>query len=180
LDSLVGFWEIAAKLKTEPRKGWLKKLRLQRPESVADHSFALSLICLFEGQRRGYNVEKMLKLALLHDIEEAITGDLTPEEKRSMGRLAVESQRLSAREQLLGNLPTENRRMYEELWSELDEGHSKESRLVHELDKLEMALQANAYSKSGIDPSKLREFYESAKKEIKDPPLRGLLDEISS
>jgi 5'-deoxynucleotidase len=180
LDSLVRFWEIAAKLKAEPRKGWLKKLRLQRPESVADHSFALSLICLFEGQRRGYNVEKMLKLAILHDIEEAITGDLTPEDKRSKGRLAVESQRLSARQQLLGYIPRKYQRIYEELWAELDEGHTKESRLVHELDKLEMALQANAYSKSGVARSKLREFYESAKNEIKDPQLRGLLGEISS
>jgi putative hydrolases of HD superfamily len=180
LESLVSFWEIAAKLKSELRKGWLAKLRLQRPESVADHSFALALICLFEGQRRGYDVEKMLKLAILHDVEEAITGDLTPEDKRSKGKLAVESQRLSARKQLIGHLPRESQRIYEELWSELDEDHTKESRLVHELDKLEMALQANAYSKSGAEPGKLQEFYESAKNEIKDPHLRSILNEISS
>src|SRR6266571_2500484 len=83
LDQLVQFWEFAARLKAEPRRGWLKKLRLQRTESVADHSFALSLLCLFEGERRSYNVERLLKLALLHDLEEAITGDLTPQDKES-------------------------------------------------------------------------------------------------
>ena len=180
MDSLISFWEIAAKLKAEPRKGWIEKLRLQQPESVADHSFALSLICLFEGQRRGYNVEKMLELAILHDIEEAITGDLSPEDKKAKGTLTVESERRSARELLLGYLPTKDQRIYKELWSELDENRTKESRLVHELDKLEMALQANAYSKNGVEPGKLREFYESAKKEIKDPQLRSLLREISA
>ncbi|TMI14946.1 HD domain-containing protein, partial [Candidatus Bathyarchaeota archaeon] len=74
MDQLVRFWEFAARLKAEPRRGWLKKLRLQRTESVADHSFALSILCLFEGERRGHNVERLLKLALLHDLEEAITG----------------------------------------------------------------------------------------------------------
>ena len=180
LNSLVSFWEIAAKLKAEPRKGWLKKLRLQRPESVADHYFALSLICLLEGHRRGYNVEKMLKLAILHDIEEAITGDLTPEDKTAKGRVVVASQKTSAREQLLVSLPMESRRFYKKLFSELDEGKTREAQLVHELDKLEMALQASAYSKQGIEARKLREFYESAKEAIRDPHLRILLTEICS
>ena len=179
MNPLIGFWEIASKLKTEPRKGWARKLGLQRPESVADHSFALALICLFEGQRRGYNVDKMIKLAVLHDLEEAITGDLTPEEKKVKGKLAVESQRDSAREQLLRYLPTKDQRVYKELWSELDTSKTREARLVHELDKLEMALQANAYSKSGVEINKLQEFQESAKNAIKDPQLRRLMREIS-
>ena len=179
LNSLIGFWEFASKLKTESRKGWAKKLGLQRPESVADHSFALALICLFEGQRRGYDVDKMIKLAVLHDLEEAITGDLTPEEKKVKGRLAIESQKKSAREQLLRSLPAKDQRVYKELWSELDKSKTREARLVHELDKLEMALQANAYSKSGIEVNKLQEFHKSAKNAIKDPQLRKLMREIS-
>jgi len=180
LDQLVQFWEFAARLKSEPRRGWLKKLRLQRSESVADHSFALSLLCLFEGERRGYNVERLLKLALLHDLEEAITGDLTPQDKESRGENIVRTQKISAREQLLSHFPRENQRAYRELWSELENERSKEAQLVHELDKLEMALQANAYAKGGIESTKLKEFYESSVGAIKDPKLKRLLDEISS
>ncbi len=88
LDQLVQFWEFAARLKAEPRRGWLKKLRLQRTESVADHSFALSLLCLFEGERRSYNVERLLKLALLHDLEEAIFA-LSTGESASLQRTMV-------------------------------------------------------------------------------------------
>jgi putative hydrolases of HD superfamily len=179
LDQLVRFWEFAARLKAEPRRGWLKKLRLQRTESVADHSFALSLLCLFEGERRGHNVEKLLKLALLHDLEEAITGDLTPKDKESRGESIVRAEKISAREQLLSHFPKENQRAYRELWSEMENEKSEEARLVHELDKLEMALQANEYARRGIEATKLKEFYESSKAAIKDPKLKQLLDEIS-
>ena len=180
LDKLVQFWELAARLKAEPRRGWLKKLRLQRNESVADHSFALSLLCLFEGERRGYNVERLLKLALLHDLEEAITGDLTPQEKESKGENVVRTQKISAREQLLSYFPQENQRAYRELWSELENERSKEAQLVHELDKREMALQANQYARAGIEATKLKEFYESSIAAIKDPKLKRVLGEISS
>jgi len=180
LDPLVQFWEFAARLKSEARRGWLKKLRLQRTESVADHSFALSLLCLFEGERRGYNVERLLKLALLHDLEEAITGDLTPQDKESRGENVVRTQKILARERILSHFPHENQRAYRELWSELENERSKEAQLVHELDKLEMALQANEYARGGIEAAKLKEFYESSMAAIKDPQLRRLLDEISS
>jgi len=125
-------------------------------------------------------VERLLKLALLHDLEEAITGDLTPEDKESKGENIVKAQKISARQQLLSYFPKENQRAYRELWSELENEKNKEAQLVHELDKLEMALQANEYAKGGIEAMKLKEFYESARAAIQDPKLQQLLDEISS
>jgi len=125
-------------------------------------------------------VERLLKLALLHDLEEAITGDLTPQDKESKGENIVKAQKISARQQLLSYFPKENQRAYRELWSELENEKSKEAQLVHELDKLEMALQANEYAKGGIEAMKLKEFYESARAAIQDPKLQQLLDEIAS
>jgi len=174
----VQFWEFAARLKEEPRKGWLRRLRLERTESVADHIFALSILCLFEGERRGYNVDKLIKLALLHDMEEAITGDLTPEEKASKGEARVKNERMSAREELLSHLPKTSQLVYKALWAELEEETSKEANLVHELDKLEMALQAGEYARKGIEVAKLREFYLSSGAAIKDPKLKRVLDNI--
>ena len=125
-------------------------------------------------------MERLLKLALLHDLEEAITGDLTPQDKESRGENVVKTQKISAREQLLSYFPKENQRAYRDLWSELENKKSKESQLVHELDKLEMVLQANEYARGGIEATKLKEFYESSMAVIKDPKLKRLLDEISS
>jgi len=113
-------------------------------------------------------------------LEEAITGDLTPQDKQSRGENVVKTQKISAREQLLSYFPQENQRAYRDLWSELENEKSKEAQLVHELDKLEMALQANEYARGGIEATKLKEFYESSMAVIKDPKLKRLLDEISS
>jgi 5'-deoxynucleotidase len=124
-------------------------------------------------------MERLLKLALLHDLEESITGDLTPQDKESRGQTIVRAQRISAREQLLSHFPVENQRSFRELWSELENEKSKEAQLVRELDKLEMALQANEYARGGVEATKLREFYESSKAAIKDSTLKLLLDQLS-
>ncbi|TMH95572.1 HD domain-containing protein, partial [Candidatus Bathyarchaeota archaeon] len=84
------------------------------------------------GERRSYNVERLLKLALLHDLEEAITGDLTPEDKEARGENIAKAQKISAREQLISYFPLENQRSYRELWSELENERSREAQLVHE------------------------------------------------
>jgi putative hydrolase of HD superfamily len=81
---------------------------------------------------------------------------------------------------LISHFPLENQRAYRELWSELENERSREAQLVHELDRLEMALQANEYAKGGIEATKLKEFYESSRTAIRDPKLRRILDEISS
>jgi len=178
LDFLVKVWEFAARLKAEPRRGW-RKICLQKTESVADHSFALSILCLFEGERRGYNVERLLKLALLHDLEEGITGDLTPEDKELKGAGTVWAQRMSARGRLVSGIPKRTKSVFQELWSELDQKRTSESKLVHELDKLEMALQAREYARAGAPIERINEFYKSAKRAIHDPTLNQILEYLS-
>src|SRR2546428_6240224 len=85
-QSLEDFWRLLERLKLEPRRGWKEKLRLSHVESVADHSYGVAMLCLFQAwSRGGYDLERLLKLALMHDLDEAITGDLTPEDKRRLG-----------------------------------------------------------------------------------------------
>ena len=124
-------------------------------------------------------MEKLLKLALLHDLEEAITGDLTPQDKASKGEKVVQDQKAAAREQILSHLPQTKQRAYRRLWGELESEKSAEGRLVYELDKMELALQANQYSKQGIEATRLKEFYESSRTTIKDPRLKLVLEETS-
>jgi putative hydrolase of HD superfamily len=177
LDSLFRFWQYAARLKAEPRKGWQSKVQ-GRVESVADHSFAVALLALFEGERRGYNLEKILKLALIHDLEEAIVGDLTPRDKARRGLTRVQRGRELAIRELLSKLPPKSRASYLRLWKDLRERQSKEARLVHQLDKVEMAFQANVYGKR-MGQRQMRDFYESATRETKDPTLMRALATIA-
>lgn len=176
LDSILRFWHYAAELKREPRKGWQRKVE-GRVESVADHSFAVALLALYEGERRGYDLEKILKLALIHDLEEAIIGDLTPRDKAHRGEARVQRDRERAIRELLSKLPAKSRPAYLRLWTDLRERRSKESRLVHQLDKVEMAFQAKEYGKR-TGQRKMRDFYDSASKETDDPILKKALASI--
>jgi putative hydrolase of HD superfamily len=176
LDSLLRFWHYAAELKVEPRKGWQGKFE-GRVESVADHSFGVALLALYEGERRGCDLEKILKLALIHDLEEAITGDLTPKDKTRLGPTRVQKVREAAIRELVSKLPAKSRASYLGLWIDLRERRSKEARLVHQLDKVEMAFQAHEYGRTK-GRRKLRDFYESASEETSDPVLRRSLESV--
>jgi putative hydrolase of HD superfamily len=176
LDPLHRFWKYAVALKREPREGWQKSVE-ERVESVADHSFAVALLAMYEGERRGYDLEKILKLALIHDLEEAITGDLTPRDKVYLGASRVQRARERAIRELLSKLPAKSRPAYLRLWKDLKERRSKEARLVHQLDKVEMAFQAKEYGKR-TGQRKMRDFYDSANRETNDPILKKALASI--
>jgi len=175
MEELVNFWKLAARLKEEARRGWVQRLHLKDVESVADHSYGLAMLSLYEAYRRGYDVEKVLKLALVHDLEEAITGDLTPLDKRRKGADGTFRLRRSALRQVLSKFPAEGRRDYRELWTDLREGRSREARLVKDLDRVEMALQATEYRGRVRNRAALLEFYRSALGEILDPGLRAIV-----
>lgn len=141
---------------------------------MADHSFALALLTMFEAERRKYRTDDAVKMALIHDLEEAITGDMTPEEKKVRGRGRVQAAKRKAILRLLLVFPSKSRRAYSKLWTDLRLSRTKEARLVHEIDKLEMAFQARAYEdKVGHD--RVAAFYRSAAQGIKDPGLRRAL-----
>jgi len=58
---------------------------------------------------------------------------------------------------------------------EYQKNSSQESRLLHDIDKLEMAFQAKIYQNNGISKEKLQTFFNTAKKEIKSKNLRNIL-----
>ena len=81
-------------------------------------------------------------------------------------------------EQIIKNLPSNLKEQYLSLWSEYLKNESKEAIFVHQIDKLEMALQAEMYLQKNVPEKILKPFFDSAKKEITDPNLLTLLDQL--
>ena len=104
-------------------------------------------------------------------------GDLTPQDKARLGPTRVEKDRETAIRELLSKLPSKSRASYLKLWTDLKEKRSKEARLVHQLDKVEMAFQAHKYGKR-TGQRKMLDFYESATRETNDPILKRALATI--
>jgi len=146
---LIEVLEAAGQLKQTQRAGWVR-VGIAHPESVAAHSYRVAVLALLLGPRLGLNVEKLLRLALLHDLPEARVGDLTPADRVTpRDKHALES---TAFAEIVGGLPEGP--ALDALWREYAANASPEARLVHQLDKLEMALQALEYERATSGTSK--------------------------
>ena len=162
-------------LKTVHREGWKENLQINYPESVADHSYSVSVMSMILADLEGLNTEKIIKMALLHDLAESIIGDITPSSMKNDDKNTKENH---AMQKILMNLPNEIRKSYFKIWDEYQNNSSKESSLLHDIDKLEMAFQAKFYQESGISKEKLVTFYDTAKIGIKNKNLRNILSNI--
>ena len=112
-------------------------------ETVASHSFGTAVIAMILADlAKDVDKEKVIRLALLHDIHEYITGDIvSPAIKEGI----VSIDELKAYEKALEGLPREIKENYLELLKELLEGKTKEAKLVRLADKLDQAIQAFVY-----------------------------------
>ena len=157
---ILDFLKIAINLKTIPRQGWIDKLSIKNPESVADHTYSMAIMGMVLSDSRNYNTEKILKMILLHDLAESITGDFTPEQKSKDEKIILENKTLK---KILINLPEPLQNQYLSLWNEYQKNDTKEANFVHQIDKLEMGLQAKIYSKQKNSIQDFSEFVSFAK-----------------
>ncbi len=157
--------QLLSGLKSEIRTGWAIE-GVNDPESVADHTWGMSLLLLYAFERleegeRELDRERTLKMAIVHDLQESITGDLVPgRAPKEMTRQEKARLERNAEEQILaaGDMVD-----LESLWEEYRQGLSPEARLVKDIDRLEMAIQALAYRERGDLPAEAAEsFFGSA------------------
>jgi len=173
-EGSIRFLKIAGRLKKEYRRGWIEKAGIENPESVADHTFRTALLAMLLGDSRNLDTEKMIKMALIHDIGESIVGDITPSNVEKLkDKKIVEN---AAIIRIFNNLSTKVREDYLKLWNELRSGTSIEARLVSEADKLEMAIQASDYEEDGFSKIALFDFKLYAKNQIRDEQILRMLD----
>jgi putative hydrolase of HD superfamily len=167
------FFLAAGRLKTERRRGWVKKLGMEHPESVADHSYRTALITMVYSDMKGLDTRKAMKMAILHDLPEANVGDSMPGDRPREKKILLEDAAMS---DLLSGLPSGIKAEYETIWREFLAGESPEAALVHQVDKLEMGIQASEYMAKGDRPSHdFEEFFSTARAAIKDEDMIRLL-----
>ncbi len=173
-DPVLASYYRLMRLKRLYRQGWLKRgVPAELCESVAEHSFGtalLALLILGKG-REGLDGQRAALLALVHEMGESYAGDITPVDGVSKERKR-ELERDSILRALEGHPDAD---WFLALWEEFEEGGSPEARFVRELDRLEMGLQAALHDAEG-HPG-MPEFFESARRSVREPRLRALLEE---
>ncbi len=138
----------AARLKEIDREGW-KRVGIDDPESVADHTFRCVLMGALIGKDLDLDVRKLMMMLLIHDLPEIETGDITPEEKiRETVKRDMEK---SALESILKVLSSQDKEDLIGLWEEFERGESEEARVGRDIDRAEMILQALEYQENYLE-----------------------------
>jgi putative hydrolase of HD superfamily len=137
LDGILEFLRTAERLKTVTRSGWTTA---GERESVAAHTWRLCLLAVVLADRfPGIDLARLLKICLIHDLGEALHGDIpAPEQTADAGKAAEERRDLL---EVLAPLPAHLRQELTALWDEYEAAQSREGRLAKGLDKLETILQ---------------------------------------
>lgn len=155
-------------LKRTPRLGWLESgIHPSEAEDVAQHSFETSTITLLlaDSLEEGVDSERALRMAIIHDWPEAVTGDLSREVSEEIGPEVKEKIEEKAMEDLLekGVL---DRKGHLEIWREYSERKTKESRLVHAADRLSVLVEASELFRRGERSEKLKEIWKTVREEL--------------
>jgi putative hydrolase of HD superfamily len=137
LDGILTFLRSAERLKTVTRSGWTST---GEPESVAEHTWRLCLMAmLLYGRAPEVDLARLLRMCLIHDLGEAIRGDVPAPAQAGAGTKSAEER--ADLLQLTTPLPPALRDEIVALWDEYEAAESREARLAKGLDKLETILQ---------------------------------------
>ncbi|KAG2182036.1 hypothetical protein INT43_006962, partial [Umbelopsis isabellina] len=166
--NVIKFLHIIENLKRTKRTGWVDS-GIQKPESIADHMHRMGVMAMLIDDPT-LDREKCIKMAIVHDLAEAVVGDITPhagvskDEKYRQERTAIESY-----QSLLGD--SNMAKEITSLWQEYEDAATPEALLVKDLDKFEMIVQALEYEKS--DKKELQSFFNSTNGKFKHPTVKA-------
>ncbi|MDJ0918301.1 MAG: HD domain-containing protein [Woeseiaceae bacterium] len=144
ITSRLDFLRKAEKLKDTLRTAYTTS---GRTESVAEHTWRLTLLAVtFADELPDIDLLKLLKICILHDLGEAIDGDIpAPLQCTTASKSEKERDDFLS---LVETLPDDVRSEFVSLWDEYEDGASPEARVAKALDKLETILQHN----QGLNP----------------------------
>jgi putative hydrolase of HD superfamily len=196
---LAQFFTTLQELKRVRRTGWIDRgVPLADVESVADHSYLTALIAWITAlDNPDLDATRVLKLAIIHDLAEAIVGDVPPYDpdevpdrsdlealnaffsvrqvRSPVNSAAKKTAEATAFASMTANLPHSMRDELAALWEEYEEQVTDEARYVKEVDTLEAYLQSRHYA-AGDPALPLFGFTDMADKELDHPALTALRD----
>ncbi len=137
VKKFIEIMSVAEKLKNNTRHSWTSS---NRHESVAEHSWRLSLMAYFvKDEFPDVDINKVILMCIFHDLGEAITGDIPSFNKTESDEVAEDREV----HQLLNDLPEPYKKELSMLFLEMHAQKTIESRVYKALDKMEALIQHN-------------------------------------
>ncbi len=197
-DRLVPLLDHLLKLKSTHRTGWLDRgVPPSETESVADHILMATLIGWLTADPE-LDRDRLIKLLLVHDLAEVITGDPPPYDRADIpvddeaalrdffsrrhvrsaeDKAAKDAREAEAMATLRELMPDDAGDEIVSLWKEYEAQETPEARFAKDIDRFEAFVQARAYARRhpGLP---LSGFTKMAQEEIESPALIALRDAI--
>jgi putative hydrolases of HD superfamily len=141
IPALLRFISTAEALKRELRHSWLSD---GRRESVAEHTWMMSLLAILFARRltAPVDLDRTLRMVIVHDLVEAVCGDVPSFEDSERMRRKPDRER-AAIEQIRSMVPDDLGAEIAGLWDEFEARATAEAKFAVALDKLEVQLQHN-------------------------------------
>ena len=111
-----------------------------RRESVAEHSWRLALMAmLLEDEYPNLDINKVIKMCLIHDLGEAFTGDIATFYKTDADTEAEDN----VYQNWINTFPEPLQEQFSSLLAEMNALETQEAKLYKALDKMEAVIQHN-------------------------------------
>lgn len=169
MKNILNFLIDVGQLKGKARRGW-ELHRIKDPETTAEHIFSLAILVWALGKEKKINLERAIKMALLHDLCEVYARDLTPydpllpDNKKDVAKILktwpkftpqlkkkkeIQKYKEESRcfNRLVSHLPKYFQIELNNLWTDYSQGLTKEARFVKQADKMINFLQGIEYWK---------------------------------
>lgn len=177
----IDFLSTVITLKRIPRSGWITHgISLPDVESVADHTFStcsISILLTDLERRRAVrvNAERVLRMAILHDLAEALTFDISKSyvtylgERGSVIKNEIESSAWKYLARSLGSLSSD----YSKLQKEYVSNITFEAQIVHAADSLDILLQTLELIRRGYSAGMVKDLWNETVKKVRNMPVRS-------
>lgn len=153
MEAILRLRDDILRLKRLRRAGYLH-YGLEDGEHIADHVFGVVFWSLLvadhlRDQGQPLSRERVLVMALLHELGEARLGDLHYEARDLLGHDRVQEAEARAVARVLSPLPESLQKEYQALWEEFEKGDTLEARVVRLADRLDLLFQSLHYERQG-------------------------------
>jgi putative hydrolase of HD superfamily len=150
MQELYNFFHEIGKLKKTYRFSQNKYTGVS--DSSADHSWRVAVMAfmLAEELKLGLDVAHALKLALVHDLPEALNGDVDAR-LLHLGKVTKEEKLNKEKAAIIEITKGLGSNQVRELWHEYEHGQSEEARFIKAIDKIEGLMQLHESGPQAFD-----------------------------
>ena len=160
IHKILSFLQEIEKYKTVERKMYSSNLK--RTESDAEHSWHVAMfLFLFEKELPNLDMNKMLKLALMHDLVEIYAGDTFAFDKKN--KATKKEREFESSKKLFSQLPEDLNNEFTDLFNEYEDVKTSEAKIVKSFDKIQPILQnlcseGKSWKEHGITFSDINDY----------------------